>query len=163
MTILVLSDTHGNIQPIQKLLEDYKDKADAVIHLGDYAKDMVRFAKGNGNIHIVNGNNEIPVAAYEDRVIEIGGKRIFICHGHRYQVKSGLDKLIYHARELNVDACLFGHTHVPECFTEHGIVFLNPGSITYPFPQTKGGYGLLRASEDGTVSGRLFPYKESIW
>jgi len=135
-----------------------------VIHLGDHARDMVRYSRsydGSTAYHITNGNTDPLVEAHKERVIDIGNKRIFITHGHNYSVKSGLDKLIYKAKELQVDACLFGHTHIPTLFTQEDILFLNPGSTVYPYPGTKRGYGLLRISEDGEIGGKLLEYKES--
>ena len=164
--ILIISDTHGNIQAIKQLLENYHGLIKAVVHLGDNARDIIRIAgtavKSN-MYHIVNGNTDPEVAAYNERVIEIAGKRIFITHGHRYNVKSGLDMLIYRARELQVDACLFGHTHKQTLFTQNGIVFINPGSLSFPHMGTDKGYGFLSISEKGDIKGKLLTYQEAVW
>jgi len=163
INILVISDTHGNTNPIRQLLANYQGIVSAVVHLGDYTRDMSCFAisdKDKDMYHIVIGNNDPLIDIYDERVITVGGIRMFITHGHRYNVKSSPDKLIYRAQELNVHACLFGHTHKPVLFTEKNIVFLNPGSPTYPYPETNRGYGLLRISEDGNLTGKLVTYKE---
>jgi len=164
--ILVISDTHGNSGAIGQLLQNYQGMLAAVVHLGDYARDMARYARSDkdSNIYyIVNGNTDPLVDAYDERVVEVAGKRIFITHGHRYDVKTKLDNLIYKAQELQVDACLFGHTHLATTFTQDGIVFLNPGSPTYPHPDTERGYGLLRITEEGTISAKLLTYREPVW
>ena len=164
--ILVMSDTHGNTKAISRLLENYQGQVVAVVHLGDYARDMVRFARmdADGAIyHIVNGNTDPLVEAYDERVIEIADKRLFITHGHRYEVKSKLDNLIYRAQELQVDACLFGHTHMATLFNHSDIVFLNPGSLTYPSQDQEKGYGLIRITEEGAVTGKLLTYREPVW
>jgi len=163
--ILVISDTHGNAAIINQLLKNYEGMLAAVVHLGDYARDIARFARAEdaSMFHIVNGNTDPLVEAYDERVIEIAGKRIFISHGHRYSVKTGLDNIMYKARELGVAACLFGHTHVPTLFEEAGILFMNPGSPTYPNPDTPRGYALLRIAEDGNISGKLLEYREPAW
>jgi len=165
--ILVISDTHGNTGAIKNLLDNYQGMVAAVVHLGDYSRDMSRFtrgAEGGEDIyHIVSGNTDPLVEAYDERVIEVAGKKIFITHGHRYDVKTSLQRLIYKAQELQVDACLFGHTHDATTFTEQGIVFLNPGSPTYPAPEQDRGYGLLRITEEGTITGKLLSYREPSW
>jgi len=164
--ILVISDTHGNIHAIKQLARNYHDSITAVVHLGDHAGDMIRAAGTavkNDMIHIVNGNTDPPLNTYNERVIEIAGKRLFITHGHRYNVKLGLDTLIYRARELQVDACLFGHTHNQALFTQSDIVFLNPGSPSSPHFGTEKGYGLLRISDKGDVTGKLLTYREAVW
>lgn len=171
--ILVTSDTHGNSKVIKNLLENYKGVIIAAVHLGDYARDAARFAHTGANsgiYHIVNGNTDPLVGVYDERVIEIAGKRIFITHGHRYDVKISLDNLIYKAKELQVDACLFGHTHIAALFNQNGIVFLNPGSLTYPHTDMERSYGLLRISETAengellhTVTGKILTYREPVW
>ena len=165
MNILIMSDTHGNFGTIKRLMENYKSVVSHAIHLGDHAKDMTRYSRSYDSdivCHITNGNTDPLVEGYEERVIEIGGKRMFITHGHNYGVKSGLDRLIYKAIELKVDACLFGHTHIPELFTHGGIVFLNPGSTVYPDIDTVRSYGLLRISDEGKITGKLLNYKELV-
>lgn len=161
--ILVVSDTHGNSRMIGQLLENYHGALTAAVHLGDNARDMMRYANHPGiEIYITNGNTDPLVESYEERVVEISGVRIFITHGHRYGVKTGLDNLIYKAKEIQVDVCLFGHTHIPVCFTQDNILFLNPGSPTYPGPETERGYGMLRISDERAVSGKLLTYKEPL-
>ena len=161
--ILVISDTHGNTQPIRQLLVNYQGMVSAVIHLGDYVRDMAQFAtsdKDKDMYHIVIGNNDPLIDIYDERVITIGGTRMFITHGHRYHVKFSLKNLIYRAQELDVRVCLFGHTHKPVLFTENNILFLNPGSPSKPYPATDKGYALVRISEEGKVTGKLVTYKE---
>lgn len=162
--ILVISDTHGNSQAIKRLLENYRGLVAAVVHLGDHARDMVRLARTDSTpnmFHIVNGNTDPLVESYDERVINVADKRIFITHGHRYSVKSSLDSIVLRAQELQVDACLFGHTHVQTLFTQSSIVFMNPGSPTYPHPDQERGYGLLRISDEGVITGKLLTYREA--
>lgn len=164
-TILAISDTHGSDKTIANLLRKYKNMVSDAIHLGDHARDMTRFAdKYSGDIifHVTNGNTDPQVPAYKERVIEISGKRIFITHGHLYDVKANTNRLVYKANELGVDACLFGHSHAPTLFTQDDIVFLNPGSPAHPREGTKKGYGLITISEDGTISGQLLGYEDYV-
>lgn len=168
--ILVMSDTHGNAYAIKQLLENYQGMISAVVHLGDYSRDVSRFAQakhGSLDYHIVTGNTDPLVETYNERVVEIAGKKFFITHGHRYNVKISYDNIIYKAlelqQELQVDCCLFGHTHIPALFTENGILFLNPGSPTYPQPGTDKGYALIRISDEGKVTGKLLTYREALW
>ena len=164
-SILVLSDTHGNSQAIEHLLEKYLEQVVAVVHLGDHSRDMARFArmqKDTSKFHIVSGNTDPLVEEYNERVIEILGKRIFITHGHLYAVKTGTDSLVRTARDLKVDACLFGHTHKQTLFVKNGIVFMNPGSPMYPQIGEERGYGLLYILDDGEISAEYFTYESSI-
>jgi len=163
--ILIISDTHGNTQAIKQLVKKYHGLITAVVHLGDHSGDMLRMAGPAVKMdmcHIVSGNTDPAICTYNERVIDVADKRIFITHGHRYNVKAGLDLLIYKARELQVDACLFGHTHHQTLFTQSDIVFLNPGSPSSPHFGTDRGYGLLRISNAGVITGELLTYWEDV-
>ena len=162
--ILVLSDTHGYIKAVTDLIDNYKNLVTHVIHLGDNSNDMIRFKHTNPhlNFYDASGVNDPSSAQGIEQVIEIAGKKIFITHGHNYGVKTGLENIIYKAREIKVDACFFGHTHVQTSFTESGITFLNPGSPMFPAPDNPRGYALVRIA-DGEISVKLLEYKESAW
>ena len=163
VNILVMSDTHGNRNAVSQLLSTYLDAVSAVIHLGDHSSDISPYAKNTDvEFHIVSGNTDPTVPAYTERVIEISGKKIFITHGHKYDVKDEPDKLIYKAAELGVDAFLFGHSHKPIVFEEEGILFLNPGSTTKPAMGTESAYALLRVSAEGKIKARLHTFRENI-
>lgn len=170
--VLVLSDTHGNTVPIHQLLKSYNGTISAVVHLGDHARDMLRFTNAEQQeyqkesqktieYHVTNGNTDPMVDILEERVIQLNGKQIFITHGHRYNVKTQLDSLVHRATKLKVAACLFGHTHIPTAFTQNNILFFNPGSITFPAQGTERGYGMLRISEN--ITGKLLTYREPAW
>ena len=162
--ILVLSDTHGDIQVISDLLDSYNKLITDVIHLGDHSRDMIRFKNKYPqlNLHAVNGNTDPSTADGGERILNIGGKNIFITHGHRYGVKTGLDNIMYRADEMKADACFFGHTHVQTLFVKNNITFLNPGSPMFPAPENPRGYALVRIA-DGGISAKLLEYKETAW
>ena len=40
MKILVFSDSHGNLNNLKLILTQYREKAEYVIHLGDYDSDV---------------------------------------------------------------------------------------------------------------------------
>lgn len=145
MDILVLSDSHGHPERIRDAVQKQIKKPDAVIFLGDGLKDIDECLLGVP-VYSVCGNCDsysffIPNNEPEERIIELGGKRIMMTHGHRYSVKSGLGRIIAVAAEREVDILLFGHTHekLELCFAagacEYGIELkkplyvMNPGSI----------------------------------
>ena len=163
-TVLIMSDTHGNSMAIEQLLNDYKGRIATVVHLGDHVDDMLNFIHEDTiTYHIVSGNTDSFLDIFDERVIELIGKRIFITHGHMYDVKEKLDNLIFKTLEMKVDACLFGHTHVPVLFSKNDTIFLNPGSLAYSSTNTERGYALLRISQEGVVTGNLLAYKPSDW
>jgi len=101
---------------------------DAIIHAGDYLRDGERLARLVGVPVIGVAGNGDPWPHPSEELIELGGHRFFIAHGHKYGVKTDCLSFIQKARALRVDAAIYGHTHVPSMFMRHGILFLNPGS-----------------------------------
>jgi len=160
VNILVMSDTHGNRNAVKQLLDAYQKSIFAVIHLGDHSSDIIK--NSNVAFHVTSGNTDPFVLSYAERVIDIAGKKIFITHGHKYDVKDGLDRLVYKAIELGVDACLFGHSHQPIVFKQDGILFLNPGSTTKPAMGSDKSYALMRISSEGKIKAKLHTFKENI-
>lgn len=77
---------------------------------------------------------------------ECEGKRILLVHGDAYGVKTGLVRLEQRCCELQVDAVLYGHSHVARLETRSGITFLNPGTLARDaLPQS---YAILEISGD---------------
>ncbi len=144
--ILVFSDSHGYLDHIREILK--KEKPDMIIHLGDCVRDVYELRKEfpEHTIEYVKGNCDI-VQEPEEKLLLIEGKKVLICHGHTYQVKSGYLNIEYGAKEKQADAVLFGHTH--QAFYNHhnGLVMLNPGSIGFSV-LSPASYGWLVIDED---------------
>lgn len=134
MKIFVVSDTHGNIDEFISFAKKL-DRPDLIIHLGDYSEDGYEIEKRMGiDTIVVKGNCDFldKRKTKEEEILNLNGKRIFITHGHRYHVKIDILNLFYKAREEKADVVLFGHTHIPLIFEEKGILFMNPGSTSFP-------------------------------
>ena len=103
MKLLVISDTHHNIENAVSLVNNHKP--DYLIHLGDMCEDCERLQDFFPRLVIISviGNNNYKTA-YPDypleRVFELGGKKIFMCHGHKYHVKLGIFSLVLRAKEV---------------------------------------------------------------
>lgn len=138
MKIVVVSDTHGNNKEVIEKISEM-ERPDLLFHLGDYIEDGIKICTALGiDTIMVKGNGDQGNRIYnEDELIEISGRKIFLTHGHRYDVRYGITNLYYKALELNVDMVLFGHTHVPINIEENGIIFMNPGSPSIPRTQSK--------------------------
>lgn len=125
----VLSDSHGDTHSLEAALA-VMGEVDAVIHAGDYLRDSQRLTQILGVPVIgVAGNCDAWQHPVEE-LIELAGQRFYIAHGHRHGVKSNPAGIIQAARHYRVNAAVFGHTHVPVLFVQHGILFLNPGSTS---------------------------------
>ncbi len=131
MRIAVFSDSHGRMHNCVRAM-DTAGPIDHIIHLGDTSRDAedLGIVYPNTPISYVCGNCDFCAGGAYEKVVEIGGKRFFLCHGHTRSVKSGLSELAAAAK--GADLVLFGHTH--EVFD--GIVqdmhLFNPGSISLP-------------------------------
>lgn len=132
MKILLISDSHGARQELLDLFEKYKGFE--IIHCGDYEIDESILMKYN--VHFVPGNCDRKSIASPLKCLEIDYKKIFITHGHLYNVKFTYDLIVYKALEAQVDYCFFGHTHRHTVFKEEGITFVNPGSMAFAREKT---------------------------
>ena len=132
MKILVLSDSHGSINECMEAVEQ-AGSINGIIHLGDLSHDAEDLSAIYPNIPIeyVTGNNEFGSLAPYEKIIMLGGKRVFITHGHHYRVKSTLGDLYYKAKVAKLDLVLYGHTHFPNEEFKEGVWYVNPGSIRY--------------------------------
>ena len=129
MKILVISDTHRYISNAVSLIEEHKP--DIVIHLGDVAEDCdeLRYIYPRIRIICVLGNNDYFNKSYPLEVVcTLENKKVFMCHGHKYNVKNGLFALMKRAREENAEIVLYGHTHQRYCQYDGNVLVMNPGS-----------------------------------
>lgn len=126
MKIGVMSDSHGNTAMVQKALKRM-GKVELLFHLGDKWTDL----KKPGAI-CLKGNCDFESGAPLEWSGMIAGVSIYATHGHLYRVKWGPDKLLAAAKRNGWQLVLYGHTHVPEHFTEGDTVLVNPGSLAEP-------------------------------
>lgn len=150
MKILVLSDSHGNIDNMEAAVE--RERPEMILHLGDCWRDAERLAERYPQIPMehVPGNCDVRPEEAAEKLLFLGDCRVLICHGHTYGVKTSLLMAGYRAEEENLDAFLFGHTHRPLVDKRGKTLFLNPGTIGKgPRPT----YAVLTA-EGGKIDGR---------
>lgn len=146
--ILVFSDTHGDIKMCEEIIN--RIPCDLILHAGDINRDAKELIQKfpDKEIHFVQGNNDFFDSVPYDEIVEAGGKRIFLTHGHNYKVKYETDyrTLAKQAKDNNCDIAVFGHTHSEFAGETDGIKLLNPGSVR--FGET---YGVIEI--DGEKTG----------
>lgn len=125
----MFSDSHGNLSHMVEAAA--RTKPDRIFHLGDGWRDAQALHARFPDIPLdqVAGNCDLRPVGPIEKVIDVAGKRLLLCHGHTYGVKRTLLNGLYAAREQGADLFLFGHTHRPFCETRQGVILLNPGSI----------------------------------
>lgn len=128
MQIMILSDSHSmKKNDLIKIIS--RHPADCYIHCGDVFMPYTDIEIGH--FYIVKGNNDRPPIP-ENLTLEIDGLNFFIVHGHLYHVDAGIQGLASYAKEHHIDVVCFGHTHRPTCQIQDDIIYINPGSVTYP-------------------------------
>lgn len=132
MRIGVVSDTHSKKSSIEQLGGKIGG-LDMLIHLGDNVEDISIIKEYyKGEIINVKGNCDILRSTPTDRIENICGKKVFITHGHNYDVKDNLSKLRCKALEIGANIVLYGHTHIGQIDFEEGVWYINPGSASLP-------------------------------
>ena len=150
MDILVLSDSHGAVAPMVRAVE--LAKPDLILHLGDCWRDGEQLRARFPDIPLeqVPGNCDFQPEEPAERLLVLEGKRILLCHGHTYGVKTSLLAAGFAAEERQLDLFLFGHTHRPLVDRRGRTLFLNPGSIG---DSTRPSYAVVTI-QGGQLDGR---------
>jgi putative phosphoesterase len=140
--LLVISDTHGSLSVLKTALNWAKDRLppnDSICcaaFCGDGISDLPPAADAAGfycDWKYVRGNNDYSARSIPDNaVFDFADHRFYICHGHLHSLYSGYFSLVNSAQSNDADIVLFGHTHVPFCKREDGILLVNPGSAGRP-------------------------------
>ena len=145
-TLVVLSDTHRNTKPLDKIAAVLSE-CDYIIHLGDMAGDARELMRAYPEkTYVLAGNNDF-MGGESELVLDVEGRRIFACHGHRYGVKSGCGRLAEAAKARLCDVALYGHTHFPDVHEEGGVLFVNPGCMTLYSPRKTYCYLVIHGSK----------------
>ena len=113
MKVLIVSDTHGREDNLEKVLEK-ESPIDAMVHLGDVegSEDYIRILT-DAPVYMVAGNNDFYTDLPGQAVIDLDGYRAFITHGHGYHVSYSPNRLVAEALHRNAQIAMYGHTHVP--------------------------------------------------
>ena len=160
MKILLISDTHNYVNNLTELLPRYSQEVGLVIHLGDYANDLMRFQSKYPHLNMIALDGGYDNGFETERILTLPVAsevevKILAVHGHLHGVKTNLQRLSYYAQEKQVNVCFFGHTHTSIIFEEQGIFFMNPGSLTFPRNSRTGSYGIVELSSEGMITGEI--------
>ena len=137
-------------------------KPNAVVHLGDYYDDGEAMAEEYPHLifHRVPGNCDryrYPPFVRQMLCYDVCGVCLYMTHGHREQVKSGIGILLKEARHHKAKVALYGHTHIADCHQEEdGLWVLNPGSSG----SLSGSAGLIRIENSQVSECRLITLED---
>ena len=120
----LISDTHGLVRPgVHHALEG----VELILHAGDVGGsailDELRLI---APVKAAFGNTDPPgdPELSEEMLIEIGGLRVHVSHGH--EVGSPTPARL--AARYDADVVVYGHTHRPLVTPYDGRLFVNPGA-----------------------------------
>ena len=154
--IMIVSDTHRRHGNLAEAI--YKEgHLDMLIHLGDVEgeEEVIKSIASCETIFIA-GNNDFFSPLDREKEIELGGKKIWLTHGHNYYVSLDLKVIEQEAVARGMDIVMFGHTHRPLIQIEDELTFINPGSISYPRQADKRcTYIMLEIDDNGEMSFNL--------
>lgn len=170
MRILVLSDSHRRTDRICEAIELQKGRIDALLFLGDGIGD-IKFCRGKYPelpVCAVRGNCDEFLMSFLDgkntpaeAMLNFDGYKLLIMHGHKFEVKAGIERAAAYAYEKGADILLFGHTHepyekyIPEnseingVKTERPLYVFNPGSIALASG------GIIELGKKGVMMGHF--------
>lgn len=160
MTVLVLSDSHSTLSFMRRCIDAVKP--DGLVHLGDHFDDGEAIHEEYPDIlfYQVPGNCDAcrcPPGTAEIAIVRMFGVDLYMTHGHRHGVKQYLGRLLADARRAGVQAVLYGHTHIPNCYREEDCLWvLNPGSSGF----FGGSAGLIEIENKKITSCRILKQED---
>ena len=156
MKIGVISDTHLREPHLEfkEMMESHFKDVEKIFHAGDFVDwSVAEYLSSQKELIAVCGNmdpQEIREAFPRKRVIEVAGFKIGLIHGGGPPF--GIESRIRGEFD-EVDAIVYGHSHVPANHRVKNIYFFNPGSPTRSFID-RPTLGILRVGEkiEGEIS-----------
>lgn len=168
-TIGVIADTHipQRLKRLPPSLPAALRGVDLILHAGDLNKPRVLDElSAIAPALAVRGNADLFGSGLPARrIVEIGGRRIGLTHGHggwlHYLWRKWLDVFEYNVdiytraayaafKNDRVDAVVFGHTHRPCQGRIDGVLMFNPGPVAPTYYVTRGPQiGLLHVESTG--------------
>ena len=153
MDVLVVSDSHGILNNLTRIIEREK-KCQTVFFLGDGARDIdsckVRYP--DRRFVCVKGNNDWGSEEETEAYQYIEKNTVIAVHGHLFGVRYGLSELAAKAESVRANVAFYGHTHIADTAFIRGICLVNPGAVC------EGRYAVVTLNADGP-----FPCLKSLY
>ena len=138
----IISDTHGWLSPsVGSVFRD----VDVIIHAGDMddpevLADLRKLAPViavRGNMDHGAWSEDLPPV----ELVELGRHVFYVIHD--------LHRLDLAPEAAGIDVVVHGHTHRPDSRRRDGVLYLNPGSASYPRAGTPSGVYLVDVRGNG--------------
>jgi len=129
MKIGVLSDTHGHLG--QNIIEALT-YTDLILHAGDIdGPEVLQTLRKIGKVLPVRGNMDYGAWAHDmprEEFVDLGGIIVYMIHD--------VNHISLNPAAADIRIVVSGHTHQPGIMKKNGVLYLNPGSASFP----RGGY-----------------------
>ena len=136
MRVLIASDSHGNIDILEKIYKKHQD-VDIYLHAGDSeAVSPMQLEP----YRAVRGNCDFLADFPEHLIIPTPLGKIWIQHHPETKIEN--------LKKNEVKSFIHGHTHRRRNEEKEGIVFINPGSVTFPHDSLDGTYAILEINKN---------------
>ena len=151
--LVVISDTHHDIARLEQLLPVI-NSADYLVFCGDGVADIM-WLRGRITVPIVcvKGNNDLGlnVQMTDLASVAFGNTKALVTHGHKFDVRHGISKILGMAILKQCGLVFFGHTHVYMDFIQNGVHFINPGALCMGSYALVAGDGVKFVSKHCTI------------
>ncbi|HPY79489.1 MAG: YfcE family phosphodiesterase [Erysipelotrichaceae bacterium] len=136
MKIALCSDSHGNTTAVDEIYKRYPD-CDFYLHAGDgetSSSDVFPF-------EMVKGNRDWDDNLPEKLLFHTPYGSLLMQHSPRISLNF--------LREQGIKIFVHGHTHTREHFERDGVIWLNPGAISFARDGNDLSFAIIDISQDG--------------
>lgn len=144
--ILVVSDSHGDLDLLDKIAQQHQD-IDYYLHLGDSELPTYLIRPFIG----VRGNCDYDYDYPLTRFIFVNNIKIYLEHGLSLSSK---DDEYYLSKDCKI--FLHGHTHVHYVKKLKDMYIANPGSLTRPRDNSNGTYLIIDVKNEDSISFNFY-------
>jgi hypothetical protein len=147
MRVMVLSDTHGELENLKAALSLLGRSVDLVLHLGDGAHDASHIhGIASPPTYAVRGNGDFDQDLPQTLLLPLGRALAWCAHGHRHGAgeASGDSAMAREAKKARAGIVLHGHTHAPRLERKHGLLYCCPGSLSRPRTAAGPSFAVIR-------------------
>ena len=115
---------------IREWLESQKREIDGILCTGDLTEYAVlAYMNSVAPTLCVRGNmDHLPLKDFE--ILDVGGTRILVVHGHQVRPRGNKEQLYALARAAGAEILVHGHTHRYDVDVYRGVLMINPGTAT---------------------------------
>jgi len=125
MKIGVLSDTHGHLD--NRIMDALID-TDLILHAGDIdGPEVLQMLGKIATVIPVRGNMDYGAWAHDmlrEEFVDLGRVLIYMIHD--------LNHISLDPATADIRIVISGHTHCPEIMEQNRVLYLNPGSASFP-------------------------------